>query len=487
VNLAQLQALLPLEIVTLTVVAAMLGIAIRRDHRVSALITIVGMNLALLCLIPALMDADAPAVAVTQLMIVDGPARLGMLLILITTLGVLTLCYPYFQGYQGNREEIYLLIGVGTLGALTLACAQHAATLLLGLELLSLPMVGGVAYVVEQRRSIEGGVKYLVLSAAASATLLFGLALIYAQVGALDLVTLSDAIANAGRDSPVIATGALMVLAGLAFKLSLVPFHQWTPDVYEAAPTPIAAYLATVVKLGAFIATLRLFHSGAAGTASPLVVSAVVALALASMLVGSVLALRQNNLKRLLAYSSIANFGYLAVVLAVPGSEALRAAGIYLAAYLITSLGAFGVIALLSSPMRGRDREDVAEYRGLFWQRPYVASIFIAMLLSLAGVPLTAGFIGKFAVIGAGVQAAQWWLVGGIVVASAIGAYYYLRVIGVVLAVSATSPIAERLAIQPRPVVTVSGVMLVLAVAVIVWLGVYPQPLFEFGSHLALP
>ena len=481
-NAAQLFALLPLVIVTATVVAAMAGIAIKRDHRISALITIVGMNLALLCLIPTLIGGDAPAVAVTQLMVIDGPARLGMLLILITTLGVLTLCYPYFQGYQGHREEIYLLIGVGTLGALTLTCAQHAATLLLGLELLSLPMVGGVAYAVEQRRSIEGGVKYLVLSAAASAMLLFGLALIYAQIGALDVASLSDAIGSAGRDTPLVTTGALMLLAGLAFKLSLVPFHQWTPDVYEAAPTPIAAYLATVVKLGAFIATLRLFHSGAMG-ASPLLLTAVVGIALASMLVGSLLALRQSNLKRLLAYSSIANFGYLAVVLAVPGPGALRAAGIYLATYLITSLGVFGVIALVSSPMHGRDLEDLGEYRGMFWQRPYVASIFIAMLLSLAGVPLTAGFIGKFVVIGAGVEAAQWWLVGGVVVASAIGAYYYLRVIGAVLAVGT----GGVLAVRERRVVTASGVMLLLAVLVVVWLGVYPQPLFEFGSHLALP
>src|SRR5262249_42609885 len=157
---------------------------------------------------------------------------------------------------------------------------------------------------------------------------------------------------------------------------------------------------------------------------------------LGSMLVGSVLALRQSNMKRLLAYSSIANFGYLAVVLAIAGSEALRAGAIYLVTYLITSLGVFGVMAHVSSPLAGRDLEDLSEYRGLFWQRPYVASILIAMLLSLAGVPLTAGFIGKFVVIGVGVQAAQWWLVGGVLVASAIGAYYYLRVIGAVLAVS---------------------------------------------------
>jgi NADH-quinone oxidoreductase subunit N len=482
-SLVQLQALLPMLIVTATVVAVMLSIAIKRDHRTSVLITILGMGLALVCLIPGLVDVGGASIPVTQLMVIDGPARLGMMLILITTLGVLTVCYPYFEGYQGNRDEVYLLIGVGTLGALTLTAAQHAATLLLGLELLSLPMVAGVAYSVDQRRSIEGGVKYLVLSAAASATLLFGLALIYAQTGALDMVSLGIAIGNAGTDTPLVTTGALMLLAGLAFKLSLAPFHQWTPDVYEAAPIPITAFLATVVKLGAFIATLRLFHGAAAG-ASPIIVSAVAGLALASMLVGSVLALRQTNLKRLLAYSSIANFGYLAVVLAVPGADSLRAGGIYLAAYLITSIGVFGVIALVSSPMRERDVEDLSQYQGLFWHRPFVASVFIAMLLSLAGVPLTAGFIGKFAVIGAGVQAAQWWLVGGVVLASAVGAYYYLRVIGAVLATA-----SERVSLSVQPtgwVYTAGGVMLVIVLLAVLTLGIYPQPLFDIGGHLAL-
>ncbi|MCX7065918.1 MAG: proton-conducting transporter membrane subunit, partial [Proteobacteria bacterium] len=302
----QTLALLPLLITTATVVAAMLGIAVRRDHRFTAALMFAGLALALLSLMPGLFAASPTAVAVTGLIIVDGIARIAMALILVTTLGVLTLCPAYFSGYGDNREEIYLLIGVGTVGALTLASANHAASLLLGLELLSLPMVGAVAYTIERPRSIEGGVKYLVLSAAASATLLFGVALIYADSGALDIASLSAAIAGAGLGSPLVTVGAVMVLAGIAFKLSFVPFHQWTPDVYEAAPLPVTAYLATVVKLGAFVAALRLLHAGIS-SASPLIVTAIVVLALLSMVVGSLLALRQTSLKRLLAYSSIAN------------------------------------------------------------------------------------------------------------------------------------------------------------------------------------
>ena len=480
----QAVALLPLLVTTVTVVVAMLAIAIKRDHRLIAGITIVGLNAALVSLVPGWSIVEAHSVAVTSLMTVDGTAQFAMALILVTTLGVLTLCPAYFDGYGGHREELYLLLGVGTLGALTLACASHAATLLLGLELLSLPMVGAVAYPIDRPRSIEGGVKYLILSAGASATLLFGLALIFAESGALDLASLAGAIAGAGLGSPIITVGAAMLLAGLAFKLSFVPFHQWTPDVYEAAPLPITAFLSTVVKLGAFVIALRLLHAGV-GAASPLIVTAIVVLALASMLVGSVLALRQTNLKRLLAYSSIANFGYLAVVLAVPGVEAVRAAGVYLVTYLVTSLGVFGVMTLVSSPMARRDREDIDEYRSLFWHRPYLAGILIAMLLSLAGIPLTAGFVGKLAVIGAGVQAAQWWLVGGVALASAIGVYYYLRVINALLVSVDMNP--DQATVRFGGVYRASAFMLLLAAFVTVWLGVYPQPLFALGRYLAFP
>ena len=480
----QATALLPLLITTATVVAAMFAIAVKRNHRLIGTITIVGMNLALVSLVPGLSLVDAHSIAVTNLITVDGTAQFAMALVLVTTLGVLTLCPAYFSGYSGHREELYLLLGVGTLGALTLACANHAATILLGLELLSLPMVGAVAYPIDRPRSIEGGVKYLILSAGASATLLFGLALIFAESGALDVGSIAGAIAGAGLGSPIVTVGAAMLLAGLAFKLSFVPFHQWTPDVYEAAPLPITAYLSTVVKLGAFVVALRLLHAGV-GSASPLVVTAIVVLALASMLVGSVLALRQSNLKRLMAYSSIANFGYLAVVLAVPGVEALRAAGVYLVTYLVTSLGVFGVMTLVSSPMARRDREDLDEYRSLFWHRPYLAGILIAMLLSLAGIPLTAGFVGKLAVIGAGVQAAQWWLVGGVALASAIGVYYYLRVINALLVSTEMSP--DQATVQFGGVYRAGALMLLLAAFVTLWLGVYPQPLFALGRYLAFP
>ncbi|AXQ28830.1 NADH-quinone oxidoreductase subunit NuoN [Solimonas sp. K1W22B-7] len=469
----QLTALLPFFVISATIVVVMLAIAVRRHHRLTAALSVIGLNLTLLSLLPT-WTAGAGAVNVTPLMVVDGMASFYMAMVLVATLGVMTLCHAYFEGYKRDREEIYLLILLGALGGMTLASANHAATLLIGLELLSLPMVAGVAYAVSDRRAVEGGAKYLVLSAGASATLLFGIALIYAATGALDLPSLAQVLVRADVGQPLVLAGAAMVLAGLSFKLSIVPFHQWTPDVYEAAPAPVTAYLATVVKAGVLAAALRLFHSGG-GSASPLVVKALVILALASMIVGSLLALRQDNLKRLLAYSSIAHFGFLLIVLVAPGNRSLEAAGVYMATYLITSLGVFGVIALVSSPAGDRDRETLSEYRGMFWQRPYVVSIFTAMMLSLAGIPLTAGFIGKFAAIAVGVESQLWLMVSGIVLGSAIGIYYYLRVISALF-----EPMAgyERVSESMGWAQSAGGVMLLLAMLAMLAMGVYPEPLF---------
>ena len=321
------------------------------------------------------------------------------------------------------------------------------------------------------------------LSAAATATILFGVALIYAELGRLDINTLATALASAGSGSPLVTTGALMLLAGVAFKLSFVPFHQWTADVYEAAPLPVTAYLATVVKLGTFVVALRLLHTDVAGTSS-MVPTVVVGLALASMLAGSLLAIDQSNLKRLLAYSSIANFGFLAITLVLPGDDANRAAGVFLIGYVMASLGMFGVMTQLSSPLGQLDQENLEQYRGLFRRQPIAAAVLITMLLSLAGIPLTAGFIGKLVILTAGVQADQWWLVGGVVVASAMGVFYYLRVINVMLDGEA---IAERSGADLRSWLgTISGIMLLVLTIATIWFGVFPEALFTLAQQMVL-
>ncbi len=476
----QLLALSPILIVSITVAAVMLAIAIKRHHGWSATILVVGLALALLPLflhfgLPGLFTLPLPQ-NITPLLGIDDYACLYMALILVAALATATLLHAYMEGYEGNREEIYLLLGLSTLGALVIVASRHFAAFFLGLELLSVPMYGMAAYLVKERRSLEAGLKYLVLSAVASAFILFGMALVYSQTGTLVFGEIGASAANTvAAERSLMLLGSVMLLVGIGFKLSLVPFHLWAPDVYEGAPAPVTAYLATASKISVFALLLRYFVEARAYQYGALV-DVLSVLAILSIVIGNVLALRQENLKRLLAYSSIAHLGYVLVALIASGPLAVEAVGVYLLTYTVTTLAAFGVVTLMSSPYKHGDAEILFDYRGLFWRRPYPAAILAVALLSLAGIPLTAGFIGKFYVLGAGVDKHLWVLLAAVVFGSAVGLYYYLRAL-------------VQLFLRPRWVAPFSiplnwarraggGVLILLMLAMLL-LGVYPGPVIS--------
>jgi NADH-quinone oxidoreductase subunit N len=473
-------ALLPLLVTSATIVAVMLAIAWKRHHSWTFGLSVIGLNLALLSIIPAL---KVTPLEVTPLMMVDNFGAYYMALVLAGTLACVTLIHAYLggesgKGYPGNREEMYLLILLSAAGGLVLVTAQHLAGLFIGLELLSVPVYGLVAYAFFNKRSLEAGIKYMVLSAAGSAFLLFGMALLYADAGSLSF----SQLAAAGTSSVISQLGIGMMLIGLAFKLSLVPFHLWTPDVYEGAPAPVAAFLATASKVAVFAVLLRLYQLSPA-TAGGWLNDLLTAIAIASILFGNLLALVQNNIKRLLGYSSIAHFGYLLVALIASKGLAVEAIGVYLATYVLTSLGAFGVVTLMSTPYSGRDCDALYEYRGLFWRRPYLTAVLTVMMLSLAGIPLTAGFIGKFFVIAAGVQSGLWWLLGAMVLGSAIGVFYYLRVMVTLFLVE---PNLRRHDADLHWAQRAGGIMLLFVALLAFFLGVYPQPLLDLVQHSGL-
>ncbi|QKF52026.1 NADH-quinone oxidoreductase subunit NuoN [Pseudomonas graminis] len=476
-------ALAPLLITSITIVVVMLGIAWRRNHSQSFLLTVAGLNLALLSIYPALKVAP---LVVTPLLQIDSFACLYMGIILVSTLACVTLAHAYLgegkAGYPGNREELYLLILMAAAGGLVLVAAQHLASLFIGLELLSVPVYGLVAYAFFNKRSLEGGIKYMVLSAAGSAFLLFGMALLYAESGSLSFSEIGKAIAATGMPSPIASLGLGMMLVGLGFKLSLVPFHLWTPDVYEGAPAPVAAFLATASKVAVIGVLVRLFQISPAAT-SGVLTDVMSVIAVASILVGNLLALTQNNLKRLLGYSSIAHFGYLMIAMVASKGMAVEAINVYLVTYVLTSLGAFGVVTLMSSPYSGRDADAMFEYRGLFWRRPYLTAVLTVMMLSLAGIPLTTGFIGKFYIIATGVEAHLWWLTGSLVVGSAIGVFYYLRVM-VTLYLQDSK--IQRHDAPFNWAQRAGGVMLLGITLLAFFLGVYPQPLLTLVGHAGL-
>lgn len=477
-------ALLPLLITGATAIAVMLAIAWQRNHGLSFVVTSVGLTLALVSIVPALRVAPLD---VTPLLRLDTFAYFYSAVVLVATLACVTLAHAYLgekagaDGFPGNREELYLLMALSAAGGLVLVSAQHLAGFFIGLELLSVPVYGLVAYAFFNKRSLEAGIKYTVLSAAASAFLLFGMALLYAESGSLSFAGLGASLAAQGS-SVLVQAGIGMMLIGLGFKLSLAPFHLWTPDVYEGAPAPVATFLATVSKVAMFAVLLRLYQLSPA-TSGGWLNDALSLIAIASILIGNLLALNQSNLKRLLGYSSIAHFGYLLVALIASKGLAVEAIGVYLVTYVLTTLGAFGVITLMSSPFQGRDADALYEYRGLFWRRPYLTAVLTVMMLSLAGIPLTAGFIGKFYVIASGVESQLWWLLGALIIGSAVGLFYYLRVMVTLYLVEP----GMRRHDAPINWGQRAGGMMLLAIAVLAFfLGVYPQPLLELVQQAGL-
>lgn len=477
ISIQQLIALLPLLIIDFTVVAVMLAIAWRRSHKMAAWLSFIGLFAALLSLF---FVAKEVPIHVTSLIQVDGFTMFYSALVLVAGLATCIFGYSWLKGYQDIREEFYLLVLISTSGALLLACANHMATLFLGIELVSLPLFGLVGYAFQKKPSLEASIKYMLLSAGASSFLLFGMALLYAESGALSFSAIGASLNQHIAHEPLLLIAIGMLLVGVCFKLSLVPFHLWTPDVYQGAPAPVSAFLATSSKIAIFAVLVRLFiDAPLANHASVQLVLAVIAFA--SILFGNVMAVSQNNIKRLLGYSSIAHLGYLLVVLVAIKQQqlAIETTGVYLVGYLFASLGTFGIVSLMSSPYSGGDVDDMSAYRGLFWRHPIWAGVMTVMLLSLAGIPMTLGFIGKFYVLALGVKASLWWLIAAVVVGSAIGLYYYLRLAASLYIKPHEESVKEEAVSLQGFSIKAGGALVLLSALLVVILGFYPQPLIE--------
>ena len=372
---------------------------------------------------------------VTPLLIIDQYSLFFTVVCCAAAMFIVILSYPYLARLDDDKDEYYLLLVIATVGAIVMVSSNHFVSTILGLEILSMSLYGMVAYPLHSKASaqhpLEAAVKYLVLSAVSSSFMLFGMALIYAQTGTLAFSSLLDLHSNAVSLSDSYSiVGLLLFISGMAFKLSLAPFHMWTPDVYEGAPLPATAYLATRGKTAMFVGLLRFVVMSEAlrYDAVVIVFSLIAAL---SILAGNVLALLQNKLKRILAYSSIAHMGYLIIAVIASyfaaSTISIEAVTFYLLAYMIMSLGAFGVVSVVSSSEKEFDL--VSDYQGLFWRDPWLALIFTGMLLSLAGIPLTVGFIGKFYLFFAGVESALWPLLLVLVIGRGIGLFSYLRIV----------------------------------------------------------
>ncbi|HEX9387232.1 MAG TPA: NADH-quinone oxidoreductase subunit N [Anaerolineales bacterium] len=460
-------SLFPLLILSASIVTVMLVAAFWRNHRLTFSLTLFGLILSLISLPLASRTLPLP---LTSLLIIDEFAIFYIGLILVASLVVVVISFTYIDKVAGNKDEYYMLILLATLGACILILSDHFISFFLGLETLSLALFTMIAYTRFQRQRIEAAIKYLILAAAASAFLLFGMALVYIVFGTMQFSQMTPAVELPAEGDILLTIGLSMVIVGIGFKLALVPFQMWVPDVYQGAPAPVTAFIATVSKGGVFALFLRLFANISIESGSGLW-NVIAFIAIASMLLGNVLALSQNNVKRILAYSSIAHFGYLLVAFLAGNLLAASAMTFYLVVYIITTLMAFGIISLLSRPEK--EFEELENYRGLFRQRPGYAVLLTLSLLSLASLPPTGGLIGKIFLAAAGVEASLWLLLAALVIGTVIGVFYYLRI---VITMFRQAELKEEVAV---PINRSAYLTLILLSVILVILGIYPTPLMQ--------
>ena len=405
--------------------------------------------------------------------IVDPFARALKLLTLAGAAVALLMSIDYWRGAGGVKFEFPVLVLLATTGMLMMISANDLIALYVGLELQSLALYVVAAFQRDSARSSEAGLKYFVLGALSSGMLLYGASLVYGFTGSTDFADIAAAVQPSGANIGLIF-GLVFLMAGFAFKISAVPFHMWTPDVYEGAPTPVTAFFAAAPKLAAMALTVRLLI-----TAFPAVTAQwqqiVTFLAIASMALGSFAAIGQTNIKRLMAYSSIGHMGYALVGLAAGTTEGVQGVIIYLAIYLAMTLGTFACI--LAMRRNGRMVEDIDQLSGLSSTSPLMAFLLAMLLFSLAGIPPLAGFFAKFYVFLAAIHAGLYALAVIGVLLSVVGAYYYLRIVKIMYF---DAP-AERFEPMDMPLAAVLGIT---GLFILLYF-VYPAPLVAFAGAAA--
>jgi NADH-quinone oxidoreductase subunit N len=391
---------------------------------------------------------------------------------------VILLSMDYIRREGQEAGEFYILVLLSALGMMLMASAGDLIIVFLGLETMSIALYVLTGFFRHRLEAGEASMKYFLMGAFASAFFLYGIALIFGATGSTNLDRIANAVAaGAGRD-PMLAIGFGLLLVGFGFKISAVPFHMWAPDAYEGAPTSITAFIATGSKAAAFASLLRVLLTALRGAPLdwPMLMWGMAAI---TMTVGNVVALAQQNLKRMLAYSSIAHVGYMLVGVVAGGSLGNGAVLFYLLVYTFTTAGAFGAILLLER--NGREAVQLADYGGLATRHPVLAVALSVFLLSLIGIPPTAGFVGKFYLFGAAVKSGYVWLAVIGVLNSAVAAYYYLRLI---VFMYMREPEGAPTVMAP----SFSGALaLVVALWGVVQLGVAPGPLFDLAQAAVIP
>ena len=417
---------------------------------------------------------EGPVSILGDMLVVDQFAVFFKLLMLATSSVALLMAAGFLErsGYSGG--EFSALVVYATLGMFVMASGANLASLYVGLELMALSVYVLVGYFKLEIKSNEGAVKYFVLGAMSSGVLLYGISLIYGTTGSLDLETIRLQLTAVPRDNLTLLLGIVLVAFGMLFKVAAVPFHVWTPDAYEGAPTPVTAFISVGPKAAAFAMFLRLFII----TFQPEVDAwrtIIWVAAAATMIFGNVAALTQDNVKRMLAYSSIAHAGYALLGLVAASATGLWSVLVYMLVYGFMNLGAFGIVILLES--KGYAGETIADYAGLSRRHPGAAALMLWFMLALAGIPPTAGFMGKLYLFGAAMEGGYVWLTVIAVIMSAVSLYYYFRIVVQMYMVDGT---------EAEPAAMLSDrwteVMIMVCAVITLLVGIYPGPVVGWAK-----
>ncbi|CAA2143876.1 MULTISPECIES: NADH-quinone oxidoreductase subunit NuoN [Methylobacterium] len=469
--LPSLSPVMPELILAIGVLGLILYGAFRGERSVET-VNVGALILLILAFFVVVSQSGAKVTTLNGSFIVDNFSKVMKALILLGSAATILLSRDYFQRERIDRFEFPILIVLCTIGMMVMASANDLIALYLGLELQSLAAYVIAAFHRDNLKSTEAGLKYFVLGALSSGMLLYGSSLVYGFTGTVSFPGIVSALNdNAGIG---IVLGIVFVAAGVAFKMSAVPFHMWTPDVYEGSPTPVTAFFASAPKMAAVAMTVRVFI-GAFPDVTSIWQQIIVFVAIASMTLGSFAAIGQRSIKRLMAYSSIGNIGYALIGLAAASEEGIRGVVIYMIIYLAMTLGAFAV--LLSLRRGGQMYETVDDLSGLSRTHPVLAFCLAAMMFSLAGIPPLAGFFGKFYVFAAAIKADLVGLAVIGVVTSVVGAFYYLRLVKVMYFDEPQAPY-ETMAPGLR-------IVLGLSSAVVVLFFLVPSPLVSAAGAAA--
>jgi NADH-quinone oxidoreductase subunit N len=456
----------PLLIIAITPVIIMLGVTLARNFRLTYYFSLLMFIVAFLSLFLVMQHAPRHY---NGILVVDGFGIVFLGIIYLAAIFVTIISYEYLKIQYGQREEYFILLYVSVLGASVIVLSEHFVTFFLGLEILSVPLYIMISYLKWRNYCVEAGVKFLIVASAATAFLLFGMGLVYAHSGTMSFKDIFPH--GMEKLPPLLLLGMGLMLTGIGFKLALVPFHMWAPDVYQGAPMPVSIFVATVSKGALLALALRLsFDTGIAN--SKTLVTVLTIISVASMITGNLLALRQNSIKRLMAYSSIAHFGYLTIAILSVNGNGIVAASFYMLAYVLAATGVFAVLSALS--VCEYDGDNITDLRGLFGRNPLAAATLSLSMLSLAGLPLTAGFISKFYVVLAGASSNHWFLVFSLVLTSLLSFYYYFRVIIIMFPGNETG--------RTIRLPWIMNVLFVMITAGILFLGLLPSVLTRFLS-----